>query len=148
MNFPRGKSLRPHSRPSTVAAGGVLTSISCLSCSDFMPGAIWGGVTFVRGSILLFFYLIAAAMVMLLLGAWASQSFRCPVCEMTLNRGSGSRLGLSPERRAALYGRYHWCDGYGTRFEIYPNAIFPPEAGGADPEEASEDKDDNGLRVL
>jgi hypothetical protein len=34
----------------------------------------------------------------------------------------------SPERRAALYERFRWCDRCGTSFEIYPPSVAIPSA--------------------
>jgi hypothetical protein len=43
-----------------------------------------------------------------------------------------------PERLAATYGKYYWCDGCGTRFEKYPGALFPPETYQDDEDKATD----------
>ncbi len=96
------------------------------------PGAIWIGVTFIHGEVLYFCYFLAVAVALTALLILTASGFRCPVCEKWMGRqGSTSLTDLSPERRAAIYGRYRWCDGCGTRFEIYPNATFPSEGTSA-----------------
>ena len=45
-------------------------------------------------------------------------------CDIVRNFDGG--VPASPERRAASYERFHWCDCCGTRFEIYLPSVAMP----------------------
>lgn len=88
------------------------------------PGAIWLSMLFAHRPVMLIACCITLAIVCTVLHMASASSFRCPVCEMRIEEdGRMRRSDLSPERRAALYGKYRWCDNCGTRFEICPRAI-------------------------
>lgn len=79
-------------------------------------------------------YLIGVA-----LGSWVGLgTYHCPVCGNQIFVNSRRlRSAASPERLAALYGKYYWCESCGTRFEKYPGALYPPDTD--DDEERKDD---------
>ncbi len=116
-----------------------------LTIVGFLPAAMWIGVSYVPDGILRIVYIMAIAIAAVFLQILLDRGFRCPVCDTPFEvRRRVSLSSLSPERRAALYGKYNWCDSCGTRFEKYPGALYPPETDSAD---AKKDED-GGVGIL
>jgi hypothetical protein len=100
--------------------------------------AVFIGATYVPGPSIRLCYWIAVGLVWGLLTILAGESFRCPVCETPFENRGHSLRDLSPERRAALYGKYRWCESCGTKFEKFPGALYPSDT---DSEEKEDDED-------
>ena len=109
-----------------------------------LVAAIWIGGSYVPDGIMRIVYLIAVAVAAAFLQILSDSHFRCPVCGTTFETRRQARLwDLSPERRAALFGKYNWCDSCGTRFEKFPGAVYPLET-----DEREKDDDDGGLGIF
>lgn len=96
-------------------------------------GALWIGLAVIHTAVLRFGYEIAIAIIWGLLAAAFGSTFRCPVCGMPMEQLPAARVvDVSTERRAALYGKYKWCESCGTRFEPYPDATYPSDTDAVD----------------